>query len=123
MTCWHTALCPSGPAPAPAARPEQGAKSAAGRLLETSKEQTAQPLGSLSRCSVTCTAQKCCLQRCFGGNLLRSSLCPLPPFFSPGTAENRAALSSLHPPFGYLYALLRAPSRLHFFSFSCRSTS
>lgn len=40
IMCWHAPLCPSSPAPAPAAHPEQCAR----RLLETSKEEIAQPL-------------------------------------------------------------------------------
>lgn len=114
MTCWRTAPRPSGPAPAPAAHPEQGAGSTARWVLHISEDQTARHLGSLARCSVTCTAQKCCLQSCFVGNLLHSSLYPLPPFLSPGTAENRAALSSLHSPSKYLDAFLRASSSFTF---------
>ena len=38
------------------------------QLLETSREETPQPLGNLCQCSITCTVQKCCLL--FRGNLL-----------------------------------------------------
>jgi len=39
--------------------PEQGLRPISRQLLKISKEEILQPLGSLYRCSVTCTAQKC----------------------------------------------------------------
>lgn len=44
-------LCPSGPAPAPAGHPEQSARPTSRQLLEISREETPQPLGSLGQCS------------------------------------------------------------------------
>jgi len=73
-------------------------------LLNISKEgDSTASLGNLCQCSVT--AKKCFLM--FRGNLLCLSLCPLPLVLSLGATEKSLALSSLHPPFRYLYTLLR----------------
>lgn len=53
-------------------------------------------LDNLCQGFVTCTAQKYCLV--FKGNILCSSLCPLPLLLSLGTTEKSLSLSSLHPP-------------------------
>ena len=45
----------------------------------------------------------------FRANLLCYSLCPLPLVLSLGTTERGLAPSSLHPPFRYLYTLIRSP--------------
>lgn len=61
----------------------------------------------LYQCSVTLTVTMCFLM--LGGNLLCSSLCPLPLTLSMGTAEKKLALSSVHPPSRHLYTLMRSP--------------
>ena len=55
-------------------------------LLETYKEKTSQPLGSLCQCSVTYAVQKCfpTLRCC----LLYPTLCPLTLVLALGTTEN-----------------------------------
>ena len=58
--------------------------------------------GNLLQCSVTLVVKKCFLM--FRGNLLW--FCPLPFVLSLGTTEKSLALSSLHPPFRYLYTLI-----------------
>ncbi|KAK4832342.1 hypothetical protein QYF61_021871 [Mycteria americana] len=62
--------------------------------------------GSLCQCSVTFVVQKCFLM--FRGNLLCFRLCPLPLVLSPGTNARSLAPFSLHPPFKYLYILMRS---------------
>jgi len=59
------------------------------QLFEISKEETPQPLCSLS---ITLTAQKCCLV--FRGSLLCASLCPLPLILAQDTIGKSLAPSS-----------------------------
>jgi len=58
-------------------------------LLEISKEETPQHLGSLCHCSVTHTAEKCFLV--FRENILCCSLCPLPLVLALGTTDKELA--------------------------------
>lgn len=85
--------------------PQQGAQHHLQEASEDLQEgDSTTSLGSLCHCSITCTAQKGCLV--FMGNLLCSSLCPLPLVLSLGTTQKTLALSSLHSPFRYLYILI-----------------
>ena len=79
------------------------------QLLNISKKETPQPLGSLQQCLITYTAQKCCLV--FRRNLLHSTLHPLPLVLALNT-ENGAKFFSLHPFFQYLQTLMRFPLSL-----------
>ena len=83
------------------------------RLLHIAKggDSTAS-LGNLCQGSVTLTGKKCFLM--FRGHLLCFSLRPLPLVLSLDTTEKSLALSSLHPPFGYLYTLMRSSLSLLF---------
>lgn len=71
--------CPSRNTPSRMPRPT------AGQLLEISKEETPQPLGGPSWCSITCIAHKCC--PVLRGNLLCCSLCLLPLVLPLGTTD------------------------------------
>jgi len=64
-------------------------------LLKISKKKTPQPLGNLYQCSITRTAQKCCLV--FQRNSLCSRLPPVPHVLRLGTTEK-----SLAPSFFYI---------------------
>jgi len=72
-----------------------------------SKKETQWPLGKLCQCSVICTVKKCFLMSRW--NCLCCSLCPLPLVLSQGTTEKSLAPSCLHPPFRYLYKLMKSP--------------
>lgn len=68
---------------------EQGTQAHVQAALKISKEETPQPLGRLCQCSVSCATHNFFL--IFRGNLLCSSLCPLPLIPALGTAEHSLA--------------------------------
>jgi len=55
---------------------------------------TTASLGSLCHCSITCTAQRCCL--IVRGSLRCTSFCPLPLVLTLDTTEQTLAASSVH---------------------------
>ena len=64
-------------------------------------------LGNLCQCLVTPIVKNCFLM--FRGKPPCFSLCPLPLVLSLRTTKKSLAPSSLHPPFRYLYQLVRSP--------------
>lgn len=82
-------------------------RTTSGWVLEVSKEETPQHLSSLHWCSITHTVTKYFLK--FRQHLLCSSLCPLSLVLSLGNTEKSLSLSSLHPPFKYLWMLMISP--------------
>lgn len=58
---WKGPLGLSGPTPAQAVTLRAECQDHTLRCLPISKEKILQPLGSLCQCSITCTAQECCL--------------------------------------------------------------
>ena len=65
-------------------------------------------LGNPCQRSIICTAQKCFLV--FRGNLLCPRVCTLAHVLALGNTEKSLVVSSGHPPFRYLYTLVRSPS-------------
>jgi len=98
---WQEPREPSGLTSVPAGTPEQGAQAhvqVAYGDLQGGDSTTSQ--GSLSLFSVTWTALKCFLM--LRGNLLCSSLCPLPLFLALGNTGKNLVPTSLHLPCKYL---------------------
>lgn len=79
-------------------------RSTSRQLLEISKKETPQPLDNLWQCSVTWTAQKCCLMD--RENLLCSSFSSLLLHLALWTAEKSLAPASLYPPFSCLIIII-----------------
>lgn len=76
------------------------------QLLNISRDgDSTTSLGKLCQCSVTPTVKKCFLPHVF-------QFVPLPLVLSLDISEKSLALSSFHPPFGYLHTLMRSPLSL-----------
>ena len=95
--------------PCPAGPPAQGAQGHFRWLLKISKEETPKPLWAA--CASAPSPEQhvsaaCCSEIT---SCAHSGLCPLTLVLALGTTAKSLAPSSLHPPFRYLYTLIRSP--------------
>lgn len=86
--------------------PKQGAQTHIQATFEDlQEEESAFSLGNLCQSSVAHTVQKCALM--FRGNVLCSCLCPQPLVLLLNITGQSLVLSFLHPPFRYLWTLMK----------------